>query len=173
MPVNGYEGLYEISNIGRFKSLSKKRNGNKDVIVKLFTSCHGYLKCTISKRQKRNNIEIHRLVATHFVVNINNKPCVNHKDGNKQNNVFTNLEWVTTRENNIHAIRSGLSSTKHLTYYNSLSVPTRKLSPSQVLRIRLLKDVCPAITNIKLASMFKIKPCSISLIINRNTWKNI
>lgn len=68
----------------------------------------GYYIVTLVHEGRRRNCFIHRLLATHFIPNPENKPQVNHIDGNKQNNSLTNLEWVTARENAVHAVKYGL-----------------------------------------------------------------
>lgn len=68
----------------------------------------GYEMVFLWKNNKAHNKYIHRLVAEHLIPNPENKPCVNHIDGNKMNNLITNLEWVTYSENSIHALKLGL-----------------------------------------------------------------
>lgn len=68
----------------------------------------GYYLVTLVHEGKRKNQFIHRLLAKHFIPNPENKPQVNHIDGNKQNNLLSNLEWVTAKENAQHAVRIGL-----------------------------------------------------------------
>lgn len=94
-PINNYESFYLISNLGRIKSLKK------NIVLKNLTHNHGYLSISL----KSKCFLIHRLVGIHFIPNPENKPCVNHKDGNKQNNYVENLEWVTYSENEKHACR--------------------------------------------------------------------
>jgi hypothetical protein len=98
----GYEN-YSISNFGRVK------NTRTDIILKPYKNNFGYntvnLYNTIIKKQKI--FSIHRLVALYFVKG-NKSLIVNHKDGNKLNNNYTNLEWVTYSENNSHAYRMNL-----------------------------------------------------------------
>lgn len=93
-----YEGIYKISNLGRVKSKNKIR---KPYLRKTT----GYCYVTLSKNNKVKCYSIHRLVANSFIDNIEKKPYVNHIDGNKQNNNVKNLEWVTQKENVIHAIK--------------------------------------------------------------------
>ena len=100
---------YEISNRGRVRK--KILNGYR--FLKPFEDKDGYLKVCLCENQKRVYRYIHRLVAINFINNIDNKPTVNHKDGNKQNNVVSNLEWATVKEQNIHALKNKLRIMKN------------------------------------------------------------
>ena len=116
-PINGYETLYEVSNLGNVKSLPKgDGNGNKEriltpeVIVRNHTNYH---RVSLSKCGVVTRIFIHRLVAAAFISNPDNKPHVNHISNNGVVNVPTNLEWCTHSENMKHSAnqkRTGLPS---------------------------------------------------------------
>ena len=105
-PVADYEGLYEVSNWGRARSLDrwvKGRNGSvrlcKGRILKLKTNNQGYLLVTLCKNGKGKTFTVHRLVAEAFLPNTDNLPEVNHKDENKLNNNVDNLEWCNRKFN--------------------------------------------------------------------------
>jgi hypothetical protein len=110
--IPGYEGKYQVSNLGRVKSLSKKlscvRNGKtafrvtKEKIMKPYIPKNGYARMDLGGR---NTNLVHRLVAKAFIPNPENKPCVNHIDGNPSNNNLHNLEWCTYSENELHSYR--------------------------------------------------------------------
>lgn len=109
-PIKGFEGLYEVSNLGRIKSCDKEWaiyrgviSHRKGQIMKDKEVAGGYMQISLSKNGKQSMHLTHRLVASAFVDNIDNKPHVNHKDGNKKNNHADNLEWVTPSENQIHS----------------------------------------------------------------------
>lgn len=97
--IKGYEGLYQISNLGRVKSLGNNKS-KKEKILKPRKTC-GYLNVVLSKEGKRNSYQVHRLVAQSFIPNLNNYKEINHKDENKSNNCIENLEWCT-REYNVN-----------------------------------------------------------------------
>ena len=110
-PVVGYEGLYEVSNWGRVKSLKrlvKSPRGYRTVCertLKPTKDSHGYLCVSLHKEGKMKFVKIHRLVAEAFIDNPDNLPCVNHKDENPLNNVVSNLEWCTYSYNNSYGTR--------------------------------------------------------------------
>lgn len=102
-PVKGYLGFYEISNLGRIKSLKDNLGRDRELILKPQKRKDGYFIIDI----KRSTKFLHRLVAEAFIPNPENKPQVNHKDSNRGNNRFDNLEWVTASENMRHAYEYG------------------------------------------------------------------
>lgn len=100
--IPGYEGLYQISNLG--KVYSKKRN-KLLVIVK---NDKGYCYVQLYKNGKSNLFRLHRIVAKTFIPNPKNLPEVNHLDGNKENNCVNNLEWCTHIDNMRHGFKNNL-----------------------------------------------------------------
>lgn len=108
--IEGYEGLYEVSNLGRVRNLDKVDSMGRFWKGKILTACQqrgNYLYVQLSKDGKQKPMKIHRLVAKAFIPNPDNKPQVNHKDCNKANNRADNLEWVTNQENIDHGKRNG------------------------------------------------------------------
>ena len=97
--IDCYEGLYEVSNLGRVKSLKH----GKEKILKPKKSHGGYLQVCLSKDGHRKFLLVHRLVAESFIPNPNNLETVNHKDEVKTNNVASNLEWMTRGDNIIYS----------------------------------------------------------------------
>lgn len=113
--IEGYEGLYQISNLGRVYSFDRvipsKAGSTMVRKAKYLVLCNrrGYVAVTlINLNSKKKQITVHRLVAQHFIDNPENKRCVNHIDGNKRNNRVDNLEWATDSENAQHAFKTGL-----------------------------------------------------------------
>lgn len=95
-PVVGYEDYYEISSMGRVRSLDRYDNlkhFRKGEIKTLTKDKNGYLYVSLWKDGKQKVHKVHRLVALHFIPNPNNYPMINHKDENPSNPIYTNLEW--------------------------------------------------------------------------------
>lgn len=113
--IEGFSSKFSISNFGRVKSNARIVNNHtgfinkKDMILKQQKNHKGYPVVTLQDGNYKKTVMVHRLVAKAFIENANNKPQVNHIDGNKENNHFSNLEWCTNQENQIHAIKSGLN----------------------------------------------------------------
>ena len=99
--VPGYEGLYQVSNLGRVRS--EKRSTTRGVILKGKINTHGYVEVTLSKKNVRKTARVHRMVAIAFIPNPEGKPQVNHRNGDRSDNRAENLEWCTASENMVHA----------------------------------------------------------------------
>ena len=140
--VKGYEGSYQVSNLGRVKGLARivphGRCGTCSIKEKVLTPGEhrqGYLMAFLARDRKRKRIYVHRLVAIAFLSNPFNKPTVNHKDGDKSNNKSTNLEWATRSENTIHAYATGLKKPiKNAEHYRSKTVIQLDLSGNFISR---------------------------------------
>jgi hypothetical protein len=98
--IPNYEGYYQASTYGNV------RNIKTGIILKPYINKkNGYAYINLSKNGLSKTIRMHRIIALTFVKNKLNKPCINHKDGNKENNCVSNLEWCTQKENVNHAIK--------------------------------------------------------------------
>lgn len=107
--IENYKGLYQISNIGRVRSLSRFQS-RTERLLKGEIDNRGYVRVRLSFKNRTQKFQVHRLVALGFIPNPQNKPQINHINGNKSNNIYTNLEWCTESENMIHAFKTGLQS---------------------------------------------------------------
>ena len=97
-PVVGYEGLYEVSNLGKVKAI-KWHRGNEEKEIKPYTTYKGYLRLRLCKNGKGKQFQIHRLVAEAFIPNPENKPYIDHINTDRTDNRVENLRWVTNKEN--------------------------------------------------------------------------
>jgi hypothetical protein len=102
--IRGYEGLYQVSNLGSIKSLGNDKS-RKEKIKKLPKSDRGYLYAHLSKNGERITVAVHRLVAIAFIGESKNYNEINHKDENKLNNNVNNLEWCDRKYNNTYGDR--------------------------------------------------------------------
>lgn len=174
--VQGYEGLYQVSSLGRVKSLKRyvrcPRNGEnaKRIVPEIILKSairNNYLCIELFINGIGTMFSIHRLVAIAFIPNPENKPEVNHLFGNKLDNRASMLEWATKSENQKHAFINGLKKpVKGENHYNS------KLTNNQVIEIRK-KYLFRKYTTIMLGKEYNTSRQSISDIINNKTYRNV
>lgn len=169
--IEGFEGFYQISNLGRVKSLggwcgTAKR---KEKIRSASLTQDGYVKVRLQHKGKDKTARVHRLVAEAFIPNPENKDTVNHIDGNKQNNAVSNLEWVDRTEQMLHAYDLGLKSSR-VGSQNS----NAKLTDEQVREIR--KSYVPyskEFGTVALAKKYGVTNRVIGLIVKNKSYKNV
>lgn len=170
--IRGYEGSYQVSNLGRVRSLDRQvasKGGKSTYLMRGISMTPredkvGYT--TVHLRlggQTRKTKKLHRLVADAFVDNPELKPQVNHKDGIKSNNAISNLEWVTAAENNQHAYDTGLKK-RGERHHKS------KLTEKQVAVIR--KDGGKTKQK-ELAARYSVDQRTVSAILNNVGWKHV
>lgn len=165
--IPGWEGRYEVSSLGRVRSVTRVirlRNGStriaEGVVLKQRVYKEGYFVVTFKDGGKSYMQLPHRLVALAFIPNPQNLRTVNHKDGNKLNNVVENLEWMTHSENLIHA-------SENLLMPHGKDNPETKMTEDQVLAcVTTLKHL----TATQLADMFSVDKTNIYCIRSGKTW---
>lgn len=163
--VIGFEGKYLISNHGRLKSIGGKYKKSKpEGYITLGTiDSLNYRVLTLRDHGRLKRERAHRLVAQAFLEKGNGKNNVNHIDGDRLNNHYTNLEWCTHEENIHHAIRTGLFNTKGERHFNS------KLTEEKVLEMRRLY-FNEGLTQQAIAEMFGVCRRQAGDVINGVNW---
>ena len=178
-PIPKYEKYYQVSNLGRVKSLERdaiyRRDSNrtyykKERIINQHVDRKGYLKVKLyNGAAKGETIGVHRLVAKAFIQNIHNLSQVNHINGVKSDNFVENLEWVTHRYNVQHAYNTGLKKPEN---YKGSGNKTSKLVEQQVIGIR--NEYETGNTSItKLSKKYNTCVSNVSSILKRNTWTHV
>lgn len=133
-PVAGYEGLYEVSNLGRVKSLPKvvdlgrAKQNRVEKFLRPIPDGKGYLMVWLFKNQVKKMWKVHRLVADAFIPNPHNKPQVDHINTDKSDNRVCNLRWCTEKENSNNPITAKRNGDSHRGAKSSCSVPIVQLS---------------------------------------------
>lgn len=122
--VSGFEGIYQVSTFGRLKSYKTVQHGR---ILKLTNQKGDYLRVVLQSGNNKRSTSMHRLVAETFIPNPERFPCVNHKNGDKQDNHAENLEWCTTSYNVLHSIGMHPNQTDGMLRYNKYVRPRRIL----------------------------------------------
>ena len=159
--IKGYEGIYNINTKGDVKSVRNNK------ILKQFTTKCGYKSVELNLNGKAKKFLIHRLVAETFITNSNNKPHVNHKDGNKSNNDVSNLEWVTRSENMHHAYDNNLAPKGEKNVASKLKEWQVKWIKSNYIK----GD--EEFGQSALGRKFNVDRKAIASIVNGKTWKEI
>lgn len=172
-PIDGYDGKYIISPSGDIVRLPYSSNSkytqwrnNKIFHVKSRTDRNGYVTVRLNINGIEKVKQLHRLVAETFLLKIDGKDFVNHKDGNKSNNDVSNLEWCTKSENTYHAYKTGLKEArKGGEVYNS-SLTNHQ---AKIIRERALSgESCKS-----LSKEFKVPVYTISKIKTGVSYKNV
>ncbi len=174
-PIEGYNE-YEVSSFGKIRSYYTKTGIKKSWIVSYNTEPHflkpafsydGYHLVSIGCKNKKRTMSLHRLVAKAFIPNPENKPQVNHKDGNKINNRADNLEWATKSENELHAYKTGLKiQPRGQKNHNS------KLTDKQVKEIKEISKNS-VLTQEEISKKYNISRGTIAKIQVNISWKHI
>lgn len=170
--ISEFDGVYQVSNLGNVRSVKrtvKYSNGrlyeyDSKILKQTLNAKRGYKYVNLSFAGKRKNLPVHRLVAKAFVNNSSGAEYVNHIDGNKLNNISCNLEWVTAKDNSLHAVRLGLipSGEKH---YSS------KFTNSQIVEFR--KNFRKGIPLTSLAIMGGVGVSTMHSILYKKTYKGV
>lgn len=179
LDIINFDGKYSISNLGRVRSnyyIWKNQTGQTGRVYKgktfeLNKDSRGYFHVSLFNGISRTRFRVHSLVALHFIENPKNLSYVNHIDGVKTNNHYTNLEWVTHKENMNHAWQNGLMEMARQTGEKHHKA---KIKEFDVLKIRA------AVVNFKnneikyvLADEYNVSICTINDILKRRSWNHI
>lgn len=171
--ISGFEGLYQVSNLGNVKSLNRviiAKDGKKHFltgqIIKSDKCGLKYCQLNLFKNSKRKKALVHRLVAIALIDNPENKRCVNHIDSNGKNNNILNLEWLTHKENTAHGIIFGNIRIR------GIDNKTSKLNNNDVINIRNLYNNEKMLLK-EIARIYKMNITNIHDIIKNKTWKHV
>jgi hypothetical protein len=167
-PVVGYEDHYAVSNRGRVRRIKPAKGALLGRCLTPHPTYKGYLLVKFSINSKSHSKSVARLVAKAFIPNPENKPEVNHKDGIKIHNSVRNLEWVTTKENINHAVKTGLRLGPRGVLHADC-----KLTEKQVLEIREKAKTRKHGFVSRTAKEYGVVHQLISAIIHRRIWKHI
>ena len=173
--IVGYEGFYLVSNLGNVKSIDRyvkhnygdlsrriQKGGNRNLIF----NSDKYYCVSLGKNGKSKTFTVHRLVAIAFLENPLNLAIVNHKDGIKTNNHYTNLEWCTTQQNTQHTTENNLISFGE---NHGMS----KLTDMQVLEIREKYKPKGVYSSYRLAVEYNVSRVLINQVVRRKIWKRV
>lgn len=156
-----YEGLYEVSSLGRVRNVLAAPHRIVGQVLATHLTHDGYPRLCLYKAGAGKMFTVHRLVAMAFLGPVPPSRQVNHKDGNKQFNAFTNLEYVSVQENVLHAVRTGLKPIRE-------QHPKAKLTWDKVRTIRT--ELIAGTSGVALARRFGVTPTAIHLIKKGINW---
>lgn len=169
--ILGYEGRYQVSNLGRIKSLGRKASGALpiDTIRKISLPVQKFRYCSLSMSKDGivKNHQLHTVVALHFCEKLTGKTEVNRKDGVKTNNKASNLEWVTSSENTLHGLSLGIMNTAR----GSQKPKCAKLNETKVEKIK--KQLKDGVSRASIAREHGVNKVTIYAIKRGQTWKHV
>ena len=168
--------IYEVSNLGGIRRLSHKLKTKnqfglwnavrEEKVLRPCENSGGYLMFRLTVGGKKQVHLVHRIVATAFIPNPEGKPCVNHKDFNKSNNCVSNLEWVTYRENTLHATQNGV-----LVSYKGRESNLAKYTEEEVKKVYTM---CKSgVSQSKAGGIMGIPRSTVGSIMQKVSWKHI
>lgn len=176
--VEGFEGFYQVSNLGRVRSLDRivpypnsryvNGVGKREFlgkILKLNTNKHGYLQVTLRKNGIQTTHKVHQLVAIAFLKKPDFRCVVNHKNSKRDDNQVDNLEWCTQQQNLMHAAEKGAMSRFENSHNNTT------ITKETVLQIRKLYEGGQKI--ITIANSYNLKHNHVESIVKRRTWRHL
>lgn len=166
VPIEPFNEYYKVSNKGNIWTCNPYRN-RPPRLLKPGTITAGYLQVTLTHNKKSQAFRVHRLVALAFISNPKNKPQINHDNGDKSCNEVWNLEWSTSSENRIHALKTGLAKT-----IKGEDCSWSKLTKDQVKEIRKLYKT-GKYSQAKLGKVFNIGQPTVWEIIHHKIWKDV
>lgn len=177
-PITGFEGLYVVDELGRVFSLPKEvpvglNGGVKRLPLRELRGTRpnprcGHLRVYLGKAGKKYPKLVHRLVAEAFIPNPEQKPFINHKDGNPANNHVDNLEWCTQRENALHAYQFGLSKPPGQQGERNSHSKLNDAAVCEIRRRHTEGKSCAAI-----AREFGLNPRTANAIVLRQSWRHV
>jgi NUMOD4 motif len=167
-PIENYENLYEISNLGKIRVIATKT-------IKAQSGGPGtnsrYRYVTLYKKNKSEKLTVHRLVAKAFVPNPKNLPYALHIKNNRENNAATNLKWGTQLDNHKDAVREGTYRLPPIMI--GVEQPKAKLDPEKIRQIRNIRDSGKPFTQVKLAAQFGISRGTLRSILANKHWRHV
>lgn len=185
--VEGYDGVYQVSDLGRVRSVRKTTWGLKVIILKLYEDKRGYLYVGLHKKGKAKNVPVHHLVLNAFVgPRPEGMECCHFPDRDPKNNCLDNLRWDTRKGNHsdkkLHGTTGlGRKMSKNTREKMSISArkqnrvgsknPYHKLTEEEVVEIR--KRCSEGVTKRELAEEYDVSPSAISGIVRRISWNHI
>ena len=165
--IEGYEILYQVSNLGRVCSYNGKMKTQSGTLGP--KSRYKYV--TLYKNNVGTKLQVHRLVAKHFIPNPHNYPNVLHKKNDRANNKVTNLKWGTQKDNIGDAIREGTYRKPPI--YVGTQQWNAKLNEEKVREIRKIKALGERVSQEELAARFGISRGTLRFVLSGKSWRHV